>query len=147
MKKTILSPVFFLIFTCNYAQLKPRDGSSTMAPHEELLLKSKKFTTAGWICLGSGTAFVIAGLVSFPKDYYLFYESETRDNQATFSTILILAGSAAMIASIPMFANGALYNHKAKLSIQNAALPGNIPIKSGNNITALSLKISLGKDH
>lgn len=146
MKKTILSALLVLAFTYSYAQTASGGLTSNVSHHEAYMLKSKNFNTTGWACVGGGSALVVAGLLTFPHNYDLFFESDSRDNQATFASVLIIAGTAAMITSIPMFVNSVVLRHKARLSLNPAPQSFN-QIKRGNNVAALSLNISLGKQH
>lgn len=122
------------IFQAN-SQVKPLATTSA-----ELLEKSNAQYTAGWILLGTGTAFLLTSWAITPNyDYY-----DGSSNQ-TLDTVLALVGTASLIASVPVFMGaGRNARSAARLSLKNQAIhqpvivPGQI-----KNIPSVSLKIPL----
>ncbi|SIO14620.1 hypothetical protein [Algoriphagus halophilus] len=109
-------------------------------PQVSLMEKSDHQYTAGWIFLGTGTAFIVAARAIPTKyDYY-----DGSSNQ-TFLSVLGWTGSIAIITSIPLFLSaGKNARLAAKLSLQNHTLYQPIPLDHPlPNFPSLSLKIPL----
>lgn len=145
MKNSLLITLFSFFFTCSYAQQATPVENMKPVNADQLLLKAKRLNTAGWLYLGTGTVLGIVGYSIYPRDYDLLSGNKRYDNQVFASVLVYVLGAAAAITSIPMFASSAVKKHRARLMIKNENVSLNIPVNTGKNITALSLKISLGK--
>jgi len=111
-------------------------------------LKAKKQKTAAWICLGGGAAMIttaaIIGSTKAVEDVWGIYtfSAEPMHNY-TGETVLLVLGSGAMLASIPLFVGAASNNHKARLLMTEQKTAIGLPIAVPKKIPSLTLSISL----
>ena len=109
--------------------------------------KSKEQRTAAWVLLGSGVACTGIGILIFPKDYNGIYgrDNASQENNATFSTIVTIAGLAAMITSIPFFISSSINKHRARVGISYQKTGFGVPVKSDKEIAGITLSFPIGK--
>ena len=129
MKKQLLIFILAMIPFGGYSQTEKQDFSK-----EYYLEKSKRQESSGWVLLAAGTAMGIGGIIIVNQgDIY------SADFEA--GAVLVLAGAASGLASIPFFISSGSNSRKAarlsfipqKYIYPNREFPGMQP--------ALSLKI------
>ena len=131
MKKMILAFTIILFTAATISQ--------TPAPSKEYYLqKSKNQKTTGWVLLGGGTAMAVVGIILASSDnpesgdiYGPNFES---------GSLLLVAGLAADLISIPFFISSANNARKAaNISFNHQKIlypqPGNFVVKSQPSIT------------
>lgn len=101
------------------------------------LQKKKNNLTAGLVTLGAGVVLSGVGLI-------ISTNSNSFDNDAT-AGVLVIAGAASGIASIPLMIMASVYGHKAKLELSNQKTGFGAPSKVSKNIPGLTISIPLGK--
>ena len=87
---------------------------SDMELGQYYLSKSKSQKTIGWVLLGAGIALYIGGIL-------VYENSDLEESSGTDAMILI--GSIASIASIPLFINGAKNKGRAEILLRNQNIP------------------------
>ena len=109
MKKIILYTLLLVIPTATFCQSTPND---IPAIKTDYLKKSKNQKTAAWVLLGGGFALTTTSiLLATPKvteDYGnalvgIFSTEPAPQNNYTAENILLITGTASMLASIPFF--------------------------------------------
>ena len=132
MKKMIFS--FCLL--CMAASLSAQQRTSPMSDLElgqYYLSKSKSQKTIGWILLGGGLALYIGGIATY---------SDLYDDQDTEAGIMVLTGSIATIASIPLFITAAKNKGRAEILLRNQNIP--LGFKSSKGLS-VGIGIPIGK--
>ena len=99
--------------------------------------KRKDNLTAGLVTLGAGLALSGIGWISASN-------STSIDTDVT-AAILLIAGAASGIASIPLMIMAGVYGHKAKLEFKNQKTGFGVPSKMRKNITGITMSIPIGK--
>lgn len=122
-----------------------KDSSDKLHDYEYYSTVSSNKNTAAWVLVSGGALSLGIGLLSFPKDYDLFGNSKSKENQAKTSYVLVVVGIAAMLSSIPFFVSSSLYKHKAHLALGSQKTGFGIPVKTGKEITGLTYSIPLGR--
>lgn len=135
MKQIILSLLLFGIIFHTKAQTEKI--STTQA---RLMEKSDQQYKAGWILLGTGTAFLVTAIAIPPS-----YDYNDGSNNNTLISVLGWTGAIAVIASVPLFLSaGQNARMAARLSLQNQTLYQPIPIPGQpKSFPSLNLKIPL----
>jgi hypothetical protein len=109
MKKIILFTLLLIFSTASFCQSTP---NGIPAIKTDYLKKSKGQKTAAWVLLGGGFALTTTSiLMATPKvteDYGnvfagLFTGEPVPENNYTAENILLITGTASMLASIPFF--------------------------------------------
>jgi hypothetical protein len=118
MKKLFFFSIFSVTAAAGYAQeIKP----NTLAVKQDYLQKSKKQKTAAWILLGGGTTAGTIGLFMVFKEaakvttpaVLLPGQPKPDEAKANGGGILMIAGGAAIIGSIPLFTAASKNKKKA----------------------------------
>ena len=111
------------------------------------LVKSQNQKTAAWILLGGGAACTGIGILIFPKDYNVVWGTNTtsQESNATFSTILTIAGFASMLTSIPVFISSSINKRRAHAGVSYQKTGFGIPVKSDKEIAGITLSIPIGR--
>ena len=99
--------------------------------------KKKNMLTAGLVTLGAGLALSGVGLITASN-------STSIDTDAT-AAILLIAGAASGIASIPLMIMATVYGHKAKLEFSNQKTGFGVPSNVSKNIAGITMSIPIGK--
>ena len=111
--------------------------------------KSRNQKTAAWVLLGGGFAMVTTGILlaatKVTTDFISVFFLEPQSSNYTGENILIIAGSASMLSSIPLFVASAKNKRRAMLEIKDQKTAFGLPIATGKNITGLTLAIPIGK--
>ena len=129
-----------LIADANYTTLKPMYSSGNNLPEKDYAYykqKRKDNLTAGLVTLGAGLALSGIGWISASN-------STSIDTDVT-AAILLIAGAASGIASIPLMIMAGVYGHKAKLEFKNQKTGFGVPSKMRKNITGITMSIPIGK--
>ncbi len=108
--------------------------------------KSKSQRTVGWVTLGTGV--VLSGIGLLIAD-----NSETTtnsygvigDDNSVTGGVLVLAGAASGIVSIPFMIMASVNRHKARLMIKNQKTGFGVPSNVNKNITGITMTIPIGK--
>ena len=125
MKKIILYALLLLFPAACFCQSIP---NNLPAVKTDYLKKSKNQKTAAWILLGGGFALsTTSALLASPKveeDYInifagVFLAEPPPENNYTAETILLVAGTAAMLGSIPLFIASGKHKKRAMNMITN----------------------------
>ena len=101
MKKLLLIFILAMISFAGYSQTEKQDFSK-----DYYLEKSKRQETAGWVLLGAGTAMGIGGIIIMDQGDIFSADFEA-------GAILVLAGAASGLASIPFFISSGSNSRKA----------------------------------
>lgn len=135
MRKFFIGTILLLIATSSFCQ--QTDFSRSLTP-EDYLQKSKKQKTAAWVLLGGGFAVTVGGAIldvssdwSKPETPYL---------------VVIAAGGASMLGSIPLFIASGRNKRKAINASAYLEIRQN-PVPANNGLTlqsapTLSLKLN-----
>lgn len=120
-------------------QVQSQTKSLATTPNE-LLEKSNNQYTAGWILLGTGTAFMVTSL-AIAHDYSTYGEYPNQ----TLDAVLGWTGVISFIASVPVFLSaGQNARMAARFSLQNQVLHQPISFPGHQrSMPAISLKIPL----
>jgi len=150
MKKFILLiPIITASAVSGYGQV---DTSSTKFNNEyirnQYLVKAKNQKIAASVCLGGGIAFTITGIMLGTKKVAIdlaniFTVPYAKSSNYTGESILLLAGAAGIIASIPLFIASGKNKHKANLMVTVQQTAEGLPFTVAKNISGLTLSISL----
>ncbi|TFV94721.1 hypothetical protein E4S40_11980 [Algoriphagus kandeliae] len=80
---------------------------------QDYLEKSKKQKTTAFILLGGGAALLGAGAIIGSENFCLFSCTDSQNNAMNAASVMVVAGGAAMIASIPVFVSSGKNARKA----------------------------------
>lgn len=162
MKKILIIGTAIL-WSTTQTNAQMRDASLNMnikVDGDLLLKKGKKQKTAAWIVLGGGAAIALTGVCIMASDASY---NASQDFGAAFTTIftfgfatpapikyrhsaagpiLAIAGTGAMIGSIPLFTASGKNKKNAKLVLKNESV-FLTPRVIGENIVSLGIKINL----
>jgi uncharacterized membrane protein YphA (DoxX/SURF4 family) len=114
------------------------DNASYNGPakdYDYYMRKKKNNLTAGVVTLGAGL--LLSGI-----GWATASNSNSFDNDAT-AAILLIAGVASGIASIPLMIMATVYGHKAKLELSNQKTGFGVPSNVGKSITGVTLTIPI----
>ena len=109
MKKIILYTLILVIPAATFCQSTPSDMPAIKTDY---LKKSKNQKTAAWVLLGGGFALTTTSIVmassKITEDYVnviagVFSSEPVQENNYTAENILLITGTASMLASIPLF--------------------------------------------
>lgn len=153
MKKIILYTLLLALPAVAFCQSIPNKAPVLKVDY---LQKSKKQKTAAWILLGGGFALSTTSiLIATPKaadDYGyfyggLFFDEPVPQNNYTAETVLLVAGTVAMLSSIPLFIASKKNNRKAMNMSANIKMEKATMIQKQsfvqNSYPAIALKIRL----
>ncbi|NVJ84873.1 MAG: hypothetical protein HWE15_01110 [Algoriphagus sp.] len=93
---------------------------------QDYLEKSKKQKTTAWILLGAGAAVTTTGAIIFSENFCIFGCSKSEVDASNAGGVMVLAGGAAMLASIPVFISSG-NNAKKAAELSFRYQPMNIP--------------------
>jgi hypothetical protein len=137
MKKIILSLACIVSFFTGNAQQLPQKttpGLSDVELGQFYLQKSKSQKTGAWILLAAGVALQVAGSVSYADN--LFEESTSG------ADAMMLGGTIASIASIPLFISAAKNKGRAEILLRQQNIP--MSFFRGRQ-TAVGLALRIGR--
>ena len=109
MRKMILYTLLLIIPSATFCQSVPNDIPVVKTDY---LKKSKNQKTAAWVLLGGGFALTTTSIVmassKITEDYVtviagVFSSEPVQENNYTAENILLITGTASMLASIPFF--------------------------------------------
>ena len=102
MRKIVVFALLLIISATSFSQ---QTTASPTLTKQDYLQKSKKQKTAAWVCLGGGAGLVLIGRAVAPKDYNVWYDVNTpeEDRQYHFFEALASTGLISMLVSIPLF--------------------------------------------
>jgi hypothetical protein len=136
-----------------------RDTTLNMNTHKvdanSLLLKSKKQKTAAWLMLGGGAGIAIAGLAIMIHDasydasavittvFTLGLVIPEEHKHSAAGPILAIAGTGAMLGSIPLFTSAAKNKRKANLMVKDENVFFNPQLNIKEHMLAIGVKINL----
>ena len=158
MKKILLFSISFcIIFSKANAQMHDTTliADQYKVDSKSLSQKVKKQKTAAWLMLGGGAGMALAGLVVMAKDVGhevaglfvtvftlgTFVPEEPKKRAA--GPVLTIAGTGAMLGSIPLFVASAKNKKQSTLILKNESLFFNPLLNTKNSYIALGVKISL----
>ncbi|PWT70716.1 MAG: hypothetical protein C5B59_20145 [Bacteroidetes bacterium] len=148
MKKILLLVVLTTLISANTFSQGPAPKKYAEPPVQDkdfYLGKARKNNTVAWILVGSGTAFLVGGLVLYNNNAYP--SGVGLDELNTGPAILCMAvGGAAIVSSIPLFVAGSKNKKKAESLAVNFQ-GQKVPQLSGSSmalryVPSLSLKIN-----
>lgn len=101
--------------------------------------KSKNQKTAGWALLGGGAVFTIGG--------FFIMQNSVFQNDGAFAggSIAFFAGTAAMIASIPVFISGSKNKRRAEFYLKQHNIPLSLENKRNIPVRSLGIGINISK--
>ena len=148
MKKIFFATVIPLLAFSSYSQLNP--PATKFGCHYEavqLIIKAEKQKRAAWVCLGGGvvlfTSVVLSGVSNVANDLFVSFATFAHSQQgSTGEAILMIAGAAGIIASVPLFIASGNNKHKAQLLVtsQKASFISAKPVSK--NIPGLTLSLA-----
>jgi hypothetical protein len=104
--------------------------------YDYYLRKKKNNLTAGVITLGAGLVLSGIGLITATN-------STSYDTDET-AAVLLIAGAASGIASIPLMIMATVYGHKAKLELSNQKTGFGVPSNVSKDIVGVTFRIAIG---
>lgn len=138
-----LSILFLAVYSLFSSLSLGQQTDTSFSPKENLLEKSRKQKTTGFILLGTGTAAVITGGALFRNNFCLWDCSSNEDFAIGAGVALVLAGAGSMIASIPSFVKS-LKNAKKAAQLSLKTTPVYLPRDSHNGPKShLALQLSI----
>ena len=165
MKKIFFICLVSLCATALQTNAQLRDTASNMNAHkvdaELLFQKAKKQKTAAWILLGGGAGIGIAGLLIIANDASrnagqdfaaaittiftlgLITPTPEKPKHSAAGPILAIAGTGAMLGSIPLFSASAKNKRKANLMLKNETVFFNPQLNIKEHLISLGVKINL----
>jgi hypothetical protein len=120
-----------------------------------LIQKLKKQKTAAWLLLGGGAGMALAGMIITAKDvgqevaglfvtvFSLGTVIPEEPKKRAAGPVLTIAGTGAMLGSIPLFIASAKNKRQAALILKNESLFFNPLLKTKDSYIALGVKINL----
>ena len=136
-----------------------RDTSVKMSVNKvdanALLQKAKNQKTAAWIMLGGGAGLAIAGLAIMTHDasydasaaittvFTLGLVTPEEHKHSAAGPILAIAGTGAMLGSIPLFSGAAKNKRKANLMLKDETVFFNPQLNIKEHLIAVGVKINL----
>ncbi len=117
-----------------------------------LLQKSKKQKTAAWILLGGGGALTtigfIVGISQAANDFSngisnIFTNTNYSTSSSTGAIIMVIAGTGAMLGSIPLFIASGNNKKKAHLLLKDETVFFDPQLNIKEHIISLDIKINL----
>ena len=144
MKKILLVLVLMYGVTILSAQI--RDTTQPKIPlqfdPDLLFKKARKQKTTAWILLGAGAGVTIAAYAiasdAFDEDVFGFTSSA-----AQASTVIMLAGVASMIASVPFFISSGKKKKMATILLKNESKSFSRQLHYQENIFSVGVNIKL----
>ena len=138
----------FIYIVCLCATLQTNaqmsDTTSNVNLHKvdanSLLQKSKKQKTTAWILLGGGACIFATTVIITLSDGFLSLFDLKKDNNRG---VLLAAGGAVMLGSIPFFIASGNNKRKANFILKNENVFFNPQLKIKEHLIALGVKINL----
>ena len=151
MKKVIFTAIISLLAFSVYSQ--PASKIDHQFEKNQFLIKAEKQKTAAWICLGGGVVLFTTGaliaapkiskeLISFTWSWSTPVEQVEQPNY-TGESILMVAGLAGVITSIPLFTASRNNKRNARLLVTSQKASFISAQAVSKNINGLTLSISL----
>jgi hypothetical protein len=157
--KKLLFICLVTLWVATQTKAQMRDTTLIMTTHKvdanSHIQKSKKQKTAAWIMLGGGAGMALAGLLIMTKDagqevagilitvFTLGTVTPEQPKKRAGGPVLTIAGTGAMLGSIPLFSASAKNKTKANLILKNESLLFNPQLQTKDHFFALGVKISL----
>jgi anaerobic selenocysteine-containing dehydrogenase len=154
MKKLLFIYLSFCIILSK-ANAQLRDTSLNMSTHKvdanTLLQKSKKQKTAAWLLLGGGGALTTIGLIvgvsQATKDFSngisnIFSNTNYSTSSSTGGIIMVIAGTGAMLGSIPLFIGAGNNKKKAHLLLKDETVFFDPQLNLKEHLVVATLKIN-----
>ena len=137
----------FIYIVCLCATLQTNaqmsDTTSNVNLHKvdanSLLQKSKKQKTTAWILLGGGAGIVATAVIITLSDGFLSLFDLKKDNNRG---VLLAAGGAVMLGSIPFFIASGNNKRKANFILKNENVFFNPQINIKEQLVSLGIKIN-----
>ena len=143
MKKLLFLCIVCLCAT-THTNAQMRDTTVNMNMHKvdanSLLQKSKKQKTTAWILLGGGAGIVATAVIITLSDGFLSLFDQKKDNNRG---VLLAAGGAVMLGSIPFFIASGNNKRKANLILKDVTVLCNPQLNTKDHFVALGIKINL----
>ena len=117
MKKLLATTTFIFVSYSVFSQvtLTPTTKSQQES-HDFYMRKSRNNKTVGWVLAGTGSALAIGGIIASAKEVtenVLNFETKLSDTD----DILLGAGLACAVASVPFFISAGKNKKKAKIAL------------------------------
>lgn len=152
----------FICIVCLCAALQTtaqlRDTTLNMSTHKvdanALLQKSKKQKTAAWLLMGGGAGIAIAGFSIISNDaskdlsdafttiFSFGYITPAQHKHSAAGPILAIAGTGAMLGSIPLFISASKNKRKATLMLKDEIVFFNPQLNIKDHMIAVEIKIN-----
>ncbi len=147
MKKIIIYTLLLVLPAASFSQQTTNNAPPVKIDY---LKKSKNQKTAAWVLLGGGLGLTIAGVAiganEVANDFVTIIVTGEQQSSST-GAVMILAGGATMLGSIPLFISGAKNKGRAMSASAGLKMEKSTMIQRStfvqNSYPALSLKISL----
>ena len=119
-----------------------------------LLQKSKKQKTAAWLLMGGGAGIAIAGFSIISNDaskdlsdafttiFSFGYITPAQHKHSAAGPILAIAGTGAMLGSIPLFISASKNKRKATLMLKDEIVFFNPQLNIKDHMIAVEIKIN-----
>lgn len=157
--KKLLFICLVTLWVSTQTKAQMRDTTLIITTHKvdanSLIQKSKKQKTAAWIMLGGGAGMALAGLVIMAKDagqetagllitvFTLGTVIPEEPKKSTAGPVLAIAGTGAMLGSIPLFSASAKNKRKANLILKHETVFFNPQLNIKEHFLSLGLRINL----
>jgi|GEM_PF-586184 len=158
-----MKKLLFICMVCFYTTIQAsaqiRDTTANMNMHKvdanALFQKAKNQKTAAWIMLGGGAGLAIAGLAIMTHDasydasaaittvFTLGLVTPEEHKHSAAGPILAIAGTGAMLGSIPLFSGAAKNKRKANLMLKDETVFFNPQLNIKEHLIAVGVKINL----
>ncbi|MGI8581112.1 MAG: hypothetical protein ACR2KX_02900 [Chitinophagaceae bacterium] len=157
--KKLLFICLVTLWVATQTKAQMRDTTLIMTTHKvdgnSLLQKSQKQKSAAWVMLGGGAGMALAGLLIMTKDagqevagifitvFTLGTVTPEQPKKRAAGPVLTIAGTGAMLGSIPLFSASAKNKTKANIILKNESLLLNPQLNTKDHFLTLGVKISL----
>jgi hypothetical protein len=126
MKKIQLLLLISCFIIISAAGAQPADTIKSIAPRlnsDLLFQKARNQKTAAWVFLGAGAGLAIAGIVVGESSVYHIGTDPIDKISSDLQTgsVLLVAGGASMLASVPFFIASGKNRRKARLQLSNGS--------------------------
>ena len=149
MKKLKIILWLCIIITMSESNAQPIDSTNSITPKlhsDQLFQKARNQKTTAWIFLAGGAGIAIAGLVvgESTVNHVGIDPIDKIYSDLQTGSMLLLAGGASMLASIPFFVASGKNGRKARITFNNES---NSILRQlhhkGNNIIRVGISLNL----